>query len=160
MDARIPGMPRKVHFVSLGCAKNRVDTEVMLGVTDRRGLAITSDPLEAEVIVINTCGFIGPAKEESVNTILEMARFKAEGACEKLVVAGCLSCIAESSLLTSCLWHNLRDKNVTVIVQVILCCFWKLILQLTFFSCPSCTVACPFTVSQSSWLSSFTVSFP
>lgn len=84
-------MPRKVHFVSLGCAKNRVDTEVMLGVTDRRGLAITSDPLEAEVIVINTCGFIGPAKEESVNTILEMARFKAEGACEKLVVAGCLT---------------------------------------------------------------------
>ena len=91
MDARITGMPRKVHFVSLGCAKNRVDTEVMLGVTDRRGLAITSDPLEAEVIVVNTCGFIGPAKEESVNTILEMARFKAEGACEKLVVAGCLT---------------------------------------------------------------------
>ena len=84
-------MPRKVHFVSLGCAKNRVDTEVMLGVTDQRGLAITSDPLEAEVIVVNTCGFIGPAKEESVNTILEMARYKTEGACEKLVVAGCLT---------------------------------------------------------------------
>ncbi|HAC78896.1 MAG TPA: 30S ribosomal protein S12 methylthiotransferase RimO [Deltaproteobacteria bacterium] len=84
-------MPRKVHFVSLGCAKNRVDTEVMLGVTDQRGLAITADPLEAEVIVVNTCGFIGPAKEESVNTILEMARYKAEGACEKLVVAGCLT---------------------------------------------------------------------
>jgi len=77
--------------VSLGCAKNRVDTEVMLGVTDQRGLAITADPLEAEVIVVNTCGFIGPAKEESVNTILEMARYKAEGACEKLVVAGCLT---------------------------------------------------------------------
>ena len=77
--------------MSLGCAKNRVDTEVMLGVTDQRGLAITADPLEAEVIVVNTCGFIGPAKEESVNTILEMARYKAEGACEKLVVAGCLT---------------------------------------------------------------------
>ena len=84
-------MPRKVHFVSLGCAKNRVDTEVMLGVTDQRGLVITTDPLEAEVIVVNTCGFIGPAKEESVNTILEMARYKTEGACEKLVVAGCLT---------------------------------------------------------------------
>lgn len=84
-------MPRKVHFVSLGCAKNRVDTEVMLGVTDQRGLVITADPLEAEVIVVNTCGFIGPAKEESVNTILEMARYKTEGACEKLVVAGCLT---------------------------------------------------------------------
>ena len=77
--------------MSLGCARNRVDTEVMLGVTDQRGLAITADPLEAEVIVVNTCGFIGPAKEESVNTILEMARYKAEGACEKLVVAGCLT---------------------------------------------------------------------
>lgn len=84
-------MPRRVHFVSLGCAKNRVDTEVMLGVTDQRGLETTADPFEAEVIVVNTCGFIGPAKEESVNTILEMARYKEEGACEKLVVAGCLT---------------------------------------------------------------------
>ena len=84
-------MPRRVHFVSLGCAKNRVDTEVMLGVTDQRGLEITPDPQEAEVIVVNTCGFIGPAKEESVNTILEMAQYKEAGTCEKLVVAGCLT---------------------------------------------------------------------
>jgi ribosomal protein S12 methylthiotransferase len=84
-------MPRKVHFVSLGCAKNRVDTEIMLGVSSQRGLELTDNPLEAEVIVVNTCGFIGPAKEESVNTVLEMARHKEEGACEKLVVAGCLT---------------------------------------------------------------------
>jgi ribosomal protein S12 methylthiotransferase len=77
--------------VSLGCAKNRVDTEVMLGVSDQSGFVIVEDPAEAEVIVINTCGFIGPAKEESIDTILEMSAHKASGSCEKLVVAGCLS---------------------------------------------------------------------
>ena len=85
------GEPRTIHFVSLGCAKNRVDTEVMLGVSDQSGFEIVEDPTEAEVIVINTCGFIGPAKEESVEAILEMSALKASGSCEKLVVAGCLS---------------------------------------------------------------------
>jgi len=85
------GEPRTIHFVSLGCAKNRVDTEVMLGVSDQSGFEIVEDPAEAEVIVINTCGFIGPAKEESVDAILEMSAHKASGSCEKLVVAGCLS---------------------------------------------------------------------
>ncbi|MFW6023180.1 MAG: 30S ribosomal protein S12 methylthiotransferase RimO [Myxococcota bacterium] len=85
------GQKRRIHFVSLGCAKNRVDTEVMLGVSDEAGFEHVADPTEAEVVVVNTCGFIGAAKEESVDTILEMARLKAEGACERLVVAGCLS---------------------------------------------------------------------
>ena len=85
------GDPRTIHFVSLGCAKNRVDTEVMLGVSDQSGFEIVEDPAEAQVIVVNTCGFIGPAKEESVETILEMSAHKAGGICEKLVVAGCLS---------------------------------------------------------------------
>ncbi|MGB3053079.1 MAG: 30S ribosomal protein S12 methylthiotransferase RimO [Polyangiales bacterium] len=85
------GESRTIHFVSLGCAKNRVDTEVMLGVSDQSGFKIVEDPAEAEVIVINTCGFIGPAKEESLETILEMSAHKASGSCEKLVVAGCLS---------------------------------------------------------------------
>ncbi len=85
------GERRTIHFVSLGCAKNRVDTEVMLGVSDQSGFEIVEDPTEAEVIVINTCGFIGPAKEESVEAILEMSALKASGSCEKLVVAGCLS---------------------------------------------------------------------
>lgn len=80
-----------VYFVSLGCPKNRVDTEVMLGATMERGLEIVDDPARAEVIVVNTCGFIGEAKEESVDTILEMARYKSEGACKKLVVTGCLT---------------------------------------------------------------------
>jgi ribosomal protein S12 methylthiotransferase len=85
------GEPRTIHFVSLGCAKNRVDTEVMLGVSDQSGFEVVQDPAEAEVIVINTCGFIGPAKEESINTILEMSAHKESGTCDKLVVAGCLS---------------------------------------------------------------------
>jgi ribosomal protein S12 methylthiotransferase len=80
-----------VYFVSLGCPKNRVDTEVMLADTVGQGHEIVSDPARAEVIVVNTCGFIGEAKEESVDTILEMARMKTEGACRKLVVTGCLT---------------------------------------------------------------------
>lgn len=85
------GELRTIHFVSLGCAKNRVDTEVMLGVSDLSGFEVVPDPAEAEVIVINTCGFIGPAKEESIETILEMSAHKQSGSCNKLVVAGCLS---------------------------------------------------------------------
>jgi ribosomal protein S12 methylthiotransferase len=85
------GDPRTIHFVSLGCAKNRVDTEVMLGVSDQSGFQIVEDPATAEVIVVNTCGFIGPAKEESVEAILEMGAHKEAGTCKKLVVAGCLS---------------------------------------------------------------------
>ncbi len=84
-------MARTIHFVSLGCAKNRVDTEVMLGVSGLSGFEPVEDPAEAEVIVVNTCGFIGPAKEESVDTILAMGRYKEAGSCHKLVVAGCLS---------------------------------------------------------------------
>jgi ribosomal protein S12 methylthiotransferase len=82
---------RKIHFVSLGCVKNRVDTEVMLGVAGQGGWDIVSEPGEAEVIVVNTCGFIGEAKKESIDTIFELAEYKKVGACKKLVVAGCLS---------------------------------------------------------------------
>ncbi|MET0341100.1 MAG: 30S ribosomal protein S12 methylthiotransferase RimO [Polyangiales bacterium] len=85
-------MPRKtIHFISLGCPKNRVDTEVMLGVGAGEGYQVVSSPDAAEVIVVNTCGFIGPAKEESIDTILEMGAFKEGGSCQKLVVTGCLS---------------------------------------------------------------------
>ncbi len=86
-------MPRRksVHFVSLGCPKNRVDTEVMLGIAEQAGYRHTSDPDAAEVIVVNTCGFIGPAKQESIETILELAEHKRAGQCRKLIVTGCLS---------------------------------------------------------------------
>jgi ribosomal protein S12 methylthiotransferase len=82
---------RKIHFVSLGCVKNRVDTEVMLGVAERDGWRVVEEPDEAEIIVVNTCGFIGEAKKESIDTIFELAEYKRVGACKKLVVSGCLS---------------------------------------------------------------------
>ena len=82
---------RTIHFVSLGCPKNRVDTEVMLGVSGLEGFRLVSDADAADVIVVNTCGFIGPAKEESIDTILQMSQRKESGSCKTLVVAGCLS---------------------------------------------------------------------
>ncbi len=82
---------KTIHFISLGCPKNRVDSEVMLGVARDRHYAHVEDPEGADVIVINTCGFIDPAKKESVDTILEMAELKSDGRCGKLIVAGCLS---------------------------------------------------------------------
>lgn len=80
----------KLMFVSLGCDKNLVDTEVMLGLLKEGGFEFTDDETEAEVIVINTCCFIGDAKEESINTILEMAQLKENGKCRVLLAAGCL----------------------------------------------------------------------
>ena len=81
----------KLFCVSLGCDKNLVDTEKMLGVAGGLGVSFTDDETEADAILINTCCFIGDAKEESVNTILEMARYKEEGKCRALIVAGCLT---------------------------------------------------------------------
>ena len=81
----------KLFCVSLGCDKNLVDTEKMLGVAGELGVSFTDDETEADAILINTCCFIGDAKEESVNTILEMARYKEEGKCRALIVAGCLA---------------------------------------------------------------------
>ena len=81
----------KVGVISLGCAKNQVDTERMLGLLGRFGYAFTPDPSEAEVLIVNTCGFIDPAKEESINTILEMAQYKERGRCRVLVATGCLT---------------------------------------------------------------------
>ena len=82
---------KRIHFVSLGCPKNRVDTEVMVGVALGDGYELTDAADEAEVIVVNTCGFIGEAKRESIETIFELAEMKKVGACKKLVVTGCLS---------------------------------------------------------------------
>jgi len=84
---------KTVHFVSLGCPKNRVDTEVMVGVAEGAGLELVGDAEEADVVVINTCGFIGEAKKESIDAILEVAdmRDSGRGRMKKLVVAGCLS---------------------------------------------------------------------
>src|SRR5205085_5674495 len=79
----------KVGFVSLGCPKNLVDSEVMMGLLAASGAEITSHAEQADVIVVNTCSFIESAQQESVNAILEMARHKQSGRARKLVVAGC-----------------------------------------------------------------------
>ena len=82
---------RQLHIISLGCARNLVDSEVMAGLLQKNDYRIVQEPGEADVVLVNTCGFIGPAKEESIETILEVARLKEEGKVKKLVVAGCLS---------------------------------------------------------------------
>jgi ribosomal protein S12 methylthiotransferase len=89
--SKLPLAPAPVvGFVSLGCPKNLVDSEVMMGLLDRAGARLTSHPEEAEILVVNTCSFIDTAKQESVDTILEMARHKTTGKARKLIVAGCL----------------------------------------------------------------------
>ena len=80
----------KVGFVSLGCSKNLIDTEMMIGVFKNNNFTIVNNPREADVIVVNTCGFIESAKEEAINTILEMAEYKKTGKCKILVATGCL----------------------------------------------------------------------
>jgi ribosomal protein S12 methylthiotransferase len=88
-SAANPVRPR-VGFVSLGCPKNLVDSEVMMGLLDRAGAELTADAETAEILVVNTCSFIDSAKQESVDTILEMAQHKTTGRARKLIVAGCL----------------------------------------------------------------------
>ena len=82
---------KKIGMVSLGCPKNTVDSEIVLGSLTNKGYLITSDEGDADVIIVNTCGFIDPAKEESIDAILEMAEYKRKGNCQKLIVMGCLS---------------------------------------------------------------------
>lgn len=84
-------MMKKVLFVSLGCDKNLVDSEMMLGMLAQNGYEFTDDERDADIVIVNTCCFIGDAKEESINTILEMAELKKSGDIEMLIVAGCLA---------------------------------------------------------------------
>lgn len=95
----------KILFVSLGCDKNLVDTENMLGILKNKGFEFTDDELEADIIAINTCCFIGDAKQESINTILEMAEHKKDARCKVLVVAGCLA-------------HRYQDEIIKEIPEV------------------------------------------
>lgn len=81
----------KIGVVSLGCPKNLVDSETMLGLIHEENYEITNDPSEAEIIIVNTCGFIESAKEESINTILQMAEYKKSGSCKYIIITGCLS---------------------------------------------------------------------
>ena len=83
--------PYKIGMVSLGCPKNQVDAEQMLGVLAKQGFEITPKQAEADVIVVNTCGFIESAKEESIEAILDAGKMKKQGKCRALIVAGCLA---------------------------------------------------------------------
>ena len=80
----------KIGMVSLGCPKNLVDSEVMLGIIRDKELEVTNNPAEADLIIVNTCGFIESAKEESINTVLQMGEYKAQGSCKYLIMTGCL----------------------------------------------------------------------
>ena len=92
-------MKMTVGAISLGCNKNRVDTESALGLLQNQGFQITSDPAMADILLVNTCGFILSAREESINTILDMAEYKKTGRCRLLVVTGCLAQRYENELM-------------------------------------------------------------
>src|SRR5947209_3108447 len=81
----------KIGLISLGCPKNLVDSEVMLGLAQNDGHELTNDAASADVLVVNTCAFIDSAKQESIDAILEMAQLKKDGRCQRLVVTGCLA---------------------------------------------------------------------
>ena len=87
----VSGKKAVVGFVNLGCTKNQVDSEIMLGALAANGFELTGNPKKAEVVIINTCGFIEEAKQESINTILEHAKLKQSAACKVLIAAGCLA---------------------------------------------------------------------
>ncbi|MDE3201904.1 MAG: 30S ribosomal protein S12 methylthiotransferase RimO [Acidobacteriota bacterium] len=125
-----------VGFVSLGCPKNLVDSEVMMGLLDRAGARLTARPEEAEILVVNTCSFIDTAKQESVDTILEMARHKTEGRATKLIVAGCLV-------------ERYRDeirKNIPEVDAVVGTGELEAILQAAGVAQPSPAVPSPFNI--------------
>lgn len=89
-----------VGVISLGCSKNRVDTELMLAILRKHGYVIVNDEREAEILIVNTCGFIDPAKQESIDTLLAMAEYKKTGKCRLVVATGCLAQRYEEALLS------------------------------------------------------------
>ncbi|WP_346354267.1 30S ribosomal protein S12 methylthiotransferase RimO [Azotosporobacter soli] len=109
----------KAGFISLGCAKNLVDTEVMLGLLRQKGFEIIDQPEVADLLIVNTCSFISSAKEESIDTILQMAAYKKTGKCRSLIVAGCLGqrypeeLLAElpevDAILGTGAWHRINE---------------------------------------------------
>lgn len=97
--ARVNGSATTIGFVNLGCSKNQVDSEIMLGTLVTEGFRLTGDPKQADVVIVNTCGFIEEAKQESINTILEHGHLKKTGRCRVLIAAGCLAQRYQGDLL-------------------------------------------------------------
>src|SRR3989304_9207136 len=87
---RRSGGPMKIGLINLGCPKNQVDSEIMLGLLNEAGFELTCNEEEAEIVVVNTCGFIDAAKEESVHTLIQLGELKKSGKCRLLIAAGCL----------------------------------------------------------------------
>ena len=98
-NAPVAARKTTVGFINLGCSKNQVDSEIMLGTLVHEGFTLTGNPRKAEVVIINTCGFIEEAKQESINTILEHGKLKKNGACRVLIAAGCLAQRYQGDLL-------------------------------------------------------------
>ena len=80
-----------VKIVTLGCSKNEVDSSCMMSILDKNRYSVENDPQKADIIIVNTCGFIDAAKEESIDTILQMAKYKETGSCKKMILSGCLA---------------------------------------------------------------------
>src|SRR5215510_6022107 len=97
--SRASGKMTTIGFVNLGCSKNQVDSEVMLGMLVADGFALTDNPKKAEVVIINTCGFIEEAKQESIDTIIAHGELKKTGSCRILIAAGCLAQRYQGELL-------------------------------------------------------------
>ncbi len=118
-------MSIKIYYVSLGCDKNLVDSEVMLGMMNEEGYVITSDEQAADIIIVNTCSFIHDAKEESIETILEMAQYKETANCKGLIVVGCLTerykeeLMAEMPEVDGILGTSNYDEIITTIKKVL-----------------------------------------
>ena len=126
----------KIGVVSLGCPKNLVDSEVMMGLIRDRKWELTNDPSHADIIIVNTCGFIESAKTESINTILQMAEYKKIDSHRKLIMTGCLVSVMPTNFLNRCpKWMQLSEQNVMMPLgrsliawkrESVLCCLKRL----------------------------------
>lgn len=114
-------MSKKIGMIALGCAKNRVDAEVLLGMLEKHGYEICPDLAECDACIVHTCTFIGPAKEESIGAILDAAEYKTKGKLKKIIVTGCMAeryrgeIIENMPEVDACLGSKSFDKIVEAI---------------------------------------------
>lgn len=116
-------MNYKVGIVSLGCAKNQVDAEMLLYTLKNRGFIIVNDPADADAVIVNTCGFIESAKQESINEIIELGKLKDEGKIKAIIVTGCLAQRYKSEISNS--FTRLTRLSESVLTKLSQTSFWK-----------------------------------